>query len=164
MQQNGSTNASAGCYHILRWSKSGIYCSIALYRCYRSRSAASTARYRGLSGNRSRDGDYLEPHGDGNRLQVVRCNTGCPCHKWRTGHNADNIPAKPEQRHLLCHDCGKPRRKVIEVTDPADEVQRMYCEPCAKERVLRITFRGCQPSTRWRHADEPAMLSRAVWQ
>ena len=85
MQQRNSASSSAGCYHIVRWADSGIFCTIALRRCYRSRSAASTARYRGLTGDRAREGDHLARHGAGNRLAVVRCNPGCPCQKWRTG-------------------------------------------------------------------------------
>ena len=163
MQQNGSTGTDAGCYHIVRWAESGIFCTIALYRCYQSRSAASTARYRGLTGDRARDGDYLEPHGDGNRLAVVRCNTGCPCHKWRNGHNADNIPAKPERRHLPCNDCGKLRRKVIEVTDPKDETPRLYCQRCAQKQITAIAFQRRLPSLCWRHSDDAAMGLLTVW-
>ena len=163
MQQDHSTSPGAGCYHIVRWSDSGIFCSIALRRCYKSRSAASTARYRGLTGDRARDGDHLERHGAGNRLVVVRCNPGCPCRKWRTGCNTANLPELVEKRQLPCDACGRVRRKAIEVTDPKDETPHLYCQPCAKDRVLRITFKGRQPLLRWRHADEPAMMFLTIW-
>ena len=163
MQERNSASSSAGCYHIVRWADSGIFCTIALRRCYRSRSAASTARYRGLTGDRAREGDHLARHGAGNRLAVVRCNPGCPCQKWRTGCNAANLPDKPEKRQLVCEGCGKTRRKGIEVTDPKDEVPRVFCQSCAKDRVLRVTFKGRQPVLRWRHADEPTMIFLTVW-
>lgn len=164
MQQDHSTSPHQGCYHIVRWAASGIFCTIALRRCYRSRSAATTASRRGLIGDRARDGDHLDPHDDeNNRLTVVQCRPGCPCKTWATGCNAGNLPAKPEKRQLVCEGCHKTRRRCIEVTDPSDETPRLYCQPCAKDRVLRITFRGRQPILRWRHADEPAMMFVTVW-
>ena len=151
----------AGCYHIVRWAPSGIYCTIALRRCYRSRSAASTARYSGLAGDRSRDGDHLEAHGEGNRLTVVRCQPGCPCTKWRTGCNAGQLPEPAPKNYLACEMCGTRRRRVIELTDPRDETPRLYCRPCSGKQLLTLAFKGRQPLARWRHADEPAMLLMA---
>ena len=165
MQHSDSTSVSAGCYHIVRWADSGIFCTIALRRCYKSRSAASTARYRGLFGDRSRDGDHLERHGEGNRLAVVRCNPGqCPCSKWVTGCNADSLPERPPKKYLQCATCAAIRRSVVEITDPKDETPRLYCRPCAQKRVMAIVFKGRQPLLRWRHADDAVMTFLSVWQ
>lgn len=165
MQQEHSTSPAQGCYHIVRWSDSGIYCAIALRRCYKSRSAASTARYRGLAGDRARDGDHLDKHGEGNRLAVVRCNPSvCPCRKWPTGCQAGTLPERPPKRYLPCAGCGAVRRRAVEITDPKDETPRLYCRPCAQKRTLAIVFKGRQPVVRWRHADEPVMTFLTVWQ
>lgn len=163
MQQSDSTSPEGGCYHIVRWAESGIYCTIALKRCYKSRSAASTARYRGLTGDRARDGDYLEPHGPGNTLAVVKCNPGCPCVRWPTGCNAGNLPERQPKAYLPCAACAAQRRNVVEVTDPKDEIPRLYCRPCAQKQVMAMVFKGRQPLLRWRHADDDVMFFHAVW-
>ena len=164
MQHDDSTTA-AGCYHIIKVTSGGTHSSVALKRCYRSRSAASTARYRGLIGDRARDGDHLERHGDGNRLNVVRCDPAqCPCHKWPTGHNAGILPERPPRRYLSCATCPVVRRTVVEITDPKDETPRLHCRPCAQKRVMAIVFKGRQPLLRWRHADDAVMTFLAVWQ
>lgn len=158
MARQDSTRTGDGCYHIVRWARSGTYATIALRRCYKSRSAATTASRRGLTGDRSRGGDHLEPHGDGNFLAVVKCNPGCRCTRWPTGCNADNLPVQALKAYLVCERCGKARRKAVELTDPKDEVPRLFCVPCAEKRALAISFGRRQAIPHWRHADDPEML------
>ena len=160
MAGQDSSSASAerkGCYHIIRTRSGGTFASVALRRCYRSRSAAATAKHRGLIGDRSRDGDHLPPTSEENPLLVIRCTSGCPCHTWPGGCNAGNIPEKPKQRKFCCEACGKFRRNAVETTDPRDEVPRIFCEPCSARFTLKLAFRGRQALVRRRHADDDAM-------
>ena len=190
MQQGHSTPAGdglpQGCWHIGRWNAAGTFFTIALKRCYKSRTTASTTMNNGMIGDRSWYGDHLDASqvrkilrpsaesggktqsvGNSNRLQVVRCNPQhCDCHRWRTGHRwtPSNPAPEPElKRQLKCEDCDKGRRRVVEVTDPKDEIPRLYCRRCAERRVLEITFKGRRPLLRWRHADEPTMTFLTVW-
>ena len=78
------------CYHIVRWYDS-VRAAPAIRRCYRSMSAAQTARRRGIKGERS--DVYLDPTED---LAVVKCrhDSNCECARWPGGHNADSLPVK----------------------------------------------------------------------
>ena len=154
----------AGCFHILRVIGGGIRSKPALHRCYRSRSAAETAKRRGLSGDRSRDGDHLLPHSPDNPLAVVRCKKGCPCVTWRTGCNGTNLPPPPpEQRYLRCDRCRFLWRNVREQTDPTDEVPRLHCEACAGKFALKLSVKRRVAVTVKRHADDPAMQFLIEW-
>ena len=61
------------CYHIVRWYDS-VRVAPAIRRCYRSMSAAQTARRRGIKGERSYH--HLDPTDD---LAVVKCRDGTRC-------------------------------------------------------------------------------------
>lgn len=147
-----------GCFHILRVAPSGIYQTIALKRCYRTRGTATVTSRRGLTGDRSRDGDHLDPHSAENRLVVVQCDPAvCPCTKWPGGCNAAAVAEKPRQRKLRCEVCGKFRRNAVETTDPRDEVPRILCNRCSERFTHKLAFKGRQALLRRRHADDAVM-------
>ena len=141
------------CYHIVRWYDS-VRAAPALRRCYRSMSAAQTARRRGIKGDRSED--YLDPTND---LAVVKCRDDdkCDCARWPTGHNAASLPVKQPRRLLVCERCGKGRRAAVEVIDPKTEEPRLYCQRCAQRVGMGYLFKRQAPLVRHVHADDAAL-------
>ena len=126
----------------------------AIRRCYRSMSAAQTARRRGIKGDR-RD-VYLGPTGD---LAVVKCrhDSECECGRWLRGHNANSLPVKEPMKLLVCERCGKGRRAAVEVIDPKTEEPRLYCQRCAQRVGMGYLFKRQAPLVRHVHADDAAL-------
>ena len=146
------------CFHIVRWFDS-VRATPALRRCYRSMSAAQTARRRGIKGDRSND--YLDPTND---LAVVKCRDDdkCDCARWPTGHNAASLPVKQPRRLLVCERCGKGRRAAVEITDPRTEEPMLYCQRCAERAALGYLIKRQTPPVRRVHADDAALAFVAV--
>ena len=146
------------CYHIVCWYDS-VRAAPAIRRCYRSMSAAQTARRRGIKGDRS--DVYLDPTDD---LAVVKCrhDSECECGRWPRGHNADTLPVKQPRKLLVCERCGKGRRGAVEITDPRTEEPLLYCQRCAERAALGYLFKHQTPPVRRVHADDAAQAFVAV--
>ena len=146
------------CFHIVRWYDS-VRAAPAIRRCYRSMSAAQTARRRGIKGERS--DVYLDPTDD---LAVVKCrnDSKCDCARWQGGHNADTLPVKQLKKLLECERCGKGRRAAVEIIDPRTEEPLLCCQRCAERAALGYLFKRQTPPVRRVHADDAAQAFAAV--
>lgn len=145
------------CYHIII-RHSSMWTKPVLKRCFKSRKTAETVRQRGATGDRS---DYYL---DANQnLGVVACyDDKCECAKWEKGHAAAELPTRTPGPRIACAECGKPRRKMVEMADPAGESPVLLCLRCAERAALAYVIKKTLPTARRVHADDPDVSQLAA--
>ena len=132
----------------------------ALKRRCKTRKTAETVRRRDATGDRS---DYcLDPSLN---LGVVACyDDSCECAGWPQGHAAGELPTRTPGLRIVCAECGKPRREVIEMVDPDDESPVLLCRRCAERAALARLLKRTLPTVRRVHADDPDVSQLAAVQ